>query len=153
MAGTSVTINVDDQQILAALRQLTVIANNLAPVFPEIGEQLKINATERFVQQVDPDDNPWHELSDVTKARKTQNTNKILVESTDLMRLLRYQINGDDLEFGTDRIYGAMMQFGGTKAQYSHLWGDIPARPYLGISNKDKTDVLTILSRHIQAAF
>lgn len=154
MAGSYLPfIEVDDQQILAALRQLTARTSNLAPALTEIGEQLKINATARFVRQVDPDDNPWHELSDVTKARKTQNTDKILVESTDLMRLLRYQINGDALEFGTDRIYGAMMHFGGTKAQYPHLWGDIPARPYLGISNKDKTDVLTILSRHIQAAF
>ncbi|WP_248594777.1 hypothetical protein [Candidatus Accumulibacter contiguus] len=26
--------------------------------------------------------------------------------------------------------YAAMQQFGGTKARFPHLWGDIPARPF-----------------------
>jgi phage virion morphogenesis protein len=160
MAGSYLPfIEVDDREILAALRQLTAITSNLAPAFAEIGEQLKSNATERFVRQVDPDGNPWARLSDVTIERKLQdsqiahNANTKLVAHGYLMNQLAYQINGDNLEFGTNRVYGAMMQFGGTKAQFPHLWGDIPARPFLGISNQDKTDVLNILSRHIQRAF
>jgi phage virion morphogenesis protein len=150
MAG--ITITIDDQQIKAKLQQLQSVVGDLQPAFREIGEQLKTNATERFVQQVDPDGNPWVDTSPATKARKTKNIEKILVESTKLMRLLRYQLNADSLEFGTNRVYGAMMQFGGTKAQYPHLWGDIPARPFLGISSKDRADILDILSHHIQAA-
>jgi len=45
--------------------------------------------------------------------------------------------------------YAAMMQFGGTKSEFPNLWGDIPARPFLGISEDDKTDILTILERHL----
>lgn len=30
--------------------------------------------------------------------------------------------------------YAAIQQFGGTKAQFPHLWGDIPARPFLPIT-------------------
>ena len=32
---------------------------------------------------------------------------------------------------GSNKPYAAMMHFGGTKAEFPHLWGDIPARPYL----------------------
>ena len=151
MSGVSLKIDVDDREILAALRQLQAVCNNLTPTLGAIGEYLGRSHEERFRQQVDPNGNPWVDTSPVTKARKSRNKDKILIESEDLMSTLRYKILDNALEFGTDRIYGAMMQFGGTKAQYPNLWGDIPARPYLGISSTDKTEILDILSRHILA--
>lgn len=29
--------------------------------------------------------------------------------------------------------YAAMQQFGGKKSEFPHLWGDIPARPFLPV--------------------
>jgi phage gpG-like protein len=31
-----------------------------------------------------------------------------------------------------------MQQFGGTKAEFPNLWGDIPPRPFLGLSIEDE---------------
>lgn len=42
-----------------------------------------------------------------------------------------------------------MMQFGGTKAQFPHLWGDIPARPYIGFSEDDKQNTLDLASDYL----
>ena len=147
MAG--VTITVDDHDVLAKLQQLKNHCANLRPVFREIGEYLNLSTHERFNRQVDPDGNRWAETSDVTKARKTRNKDKILIESGDLMSTLRYQVLDDALEFGTDRVYGAMMQFGGKKSQYPNLWGDIPARPFLGLSIDDKAEILEILGDYL----
>ncbi|MFK3602796.1 hypothetical protein [Pseudomonas sp. AP19] len=36
---------------------------------------------------------------------------------------------------GSDKPYAAMMQFGGG-ADFPHLWGDIPARPFLPMDAK-----------------
>jgi phage gpG-like protein len=58
---------------------------------------------------------------------------------------------GRAVEIGTDRVYGAMQQFGGTKAQHPQLWGTIPARPFLGLSDTDRDGVLAILSRYLSA--
>jgi phage gpG-like protein len=46
-----------------------------------------------------------------------------------------------------------MMNFGGTKAQFPHLWGDIPARPFMPISklpNQWEKDIVEIIKRHIE---
>lgn len=48
-----------------------------------------------------------------------------------------YHVDGDTLYVGSPQVYAAMQQFGGTKAQFPNLWGDIPARPFLGISDAD----------------
>lgn len=32
---------------------------------------------------------------------------------------------------GSNKPYAAMMQFGGDKSDFPHLWGDIPGREYL----------------------
>jgi len=53
--------------------------------------------------------------------------------------LIDWQLNGKDaVEIGTNLPYGAMQQFGGTKAEFPHLWGDIPERPFLGLSKDDE---------------
>jgi len=33
--------------------------------------------------------------------------------------------------------YAAMQQFGGKKSEFAHLWADIPARPFIGLSPAD----------------
>jgi len=37
----------------------------------------------------------------------------------------------------------------GTKEEFPNLWGDIPGRPFLGISEQDKSDILAIIQRHL----
>lgn len=59
---------------------------------------------------------------------------------------ITYQLLGNDaVEIGSPMEYAAMMQFGGTVDEFPHLWGDIPERPFLGISEEDKAEILNIL--------
>lgn len=51
------------------------------------------------------------------------------------------------LLIGSDREYAAVQQFGARKRQFGKApWGDIPARPFLGISSKDESTILDIIS-------
>jgi len=79
---------------------------------------------------------------------------RILRDSGLLQDTIRYQLeaSGTAVAVGTNRVYGAMQQFGGTRAQWPHLWGDIPARPFLGLSPADKEEIIAILRRHLAAA-
>ena len=43
-----------------------------------------------------------------------------------------------------------MMNYGGTKAQWPHLWGNIPARKFLGVSREDEVRALDILQSYIR---
>ncbi len=74
---------------------------------------------------------------------------KPLVEHGTLMQQIHAQVNGNVLEVGSSMEYAAMQQFGGTKAEFSHLWGDIPARPFLGISEADAAEILDIVHDHL----
>ncbi|RUR41274.1 hypothetical protein ELY25_02340 [Vreelandella populi] len=46
-------------------------------------------------------------------------------------------------------VYAAMQNYGGTKAEFSHLWGDIPGREFIGLNDDDEDEVLGILADHL----
>jgi phage gpG-like protein len=45
-----------------------------------------------------------------------------------------YNVQGNVLTIGSPMAYAAMQQFGGKKSRFPHLWGDIPARPFLPVT-------------------
>lgn len=66
---------------------------------------------------------------------------------------INFQLDGNSgVRIGSPLPYAAMQQFGGTKAQWPHLWGDIPARPFLGVSAADKTNILDIIGSYLVKA-
>jgi phage gpG-like protein len=85
------------------------------------------------------------------KGRAVLANAKILRDSGILQDTLRYQLTADGrgVAVGTDRVYGAMQQFGGTRAQWPHLWGDIPARPFLGLDAADRAEIVAIFRRQL----
>ncbi len=50
---------------------------------------------------------------------------------------------------GSPMEYAAMQQFSGKKSEFPHLWGDIPARPFLGISKEDRQAILDIVEAYL----
>lgn len=145
MAGARITLDVDDRQVLTRLDELLARLDDPAPLFQDIAETL-LNATRnRFDEQHAPDGTPWAPLSPAYQTRKKKNRDKILVLDGYLKGLLRYQILPDGLELGTDRIYGATHQFGDPAR-------NIPARPFLGLSEDDRSEVLSILSEYLARA-
>ena len=58
---------------------------------------------------------------------------------------MAYNTDSHGLEFGTNRIQGATMQFGDTER-------NIVARPFLGISTDDEQMILDTLNDHFEYA-
>lgn len=147
MAGSALRLDVryDDRQIQRALARLQDAAGDLSPALRDIGEHLMLSHDQRFRDQVDPEGNPWQPLSSRYRARKKKNPNKILIRDVMLSATLNYQVEGQALRFGTPLIYGATHQFGDPER-------GIPARPFLGISDEDKTVILDILQDHLMEA-
>ncbi|NAW33235.1 phage virion morphogenesis protein [Halomonas alimentaria] len=156
MAGARLQIELDARPVLSALAELAHRIDDPQPAFREIGEYLDMAHRDRWDAQRAPDGSPWAPLSDVTKARKKKNADRVLVLDGYLRDTLRYQESATELLFGTDRVYGAVHQFGarqgafGTTARGGPIpWGDIPARPWLGIGSEDEQPILAILERHL----
>jgi phage virion morphogenesis protein len=145
MAGAAIAINVEinDREVVAALRRLLSAGADMEPVFRVIGERLLINTRSRFARQESPEGVAWAPLSPAYRARKKRNQDKILTARGYLHDTLRYQASATGVELGTDRIYGATHQFGRD---------GIPARPFLGLSGGDRQDILSIVSDHLRRA-
>ncbi len=152
-------VTVEIQGLEAVQNQLLRLierGNNLQPLLKNMGEQVLNSTQERFHTSTDPDGNRWVSNSPVSFARllggrHTNKNGKInargvsavmskkpLILSHTLQGSIHYQVNGQSVMVGTNMVYAKMMHFGGTKSAFPHLWGDIPARPFLGISATDK---------------
>ena len=157
---TAFTITVDDEQVMAALRRLRQHTDNIAPALAKIGERLVENTQARFATSTAPDGTPWAANSPVTisrylglstgKQRATKAAGKKpLVAGGSLRDEIHFNVTGNVLEVGATMKYAAMQQSGGTKARFPNLWGDIPARPFLGISDKDRADIDQIVTDYL----
>lgn len=160
MAG--INISIDEQALQSIhnkLNQLGRFSKDPSTALAQIGEYLQRSTRERFKTQTAPDGTPWAPLSENTK--KHRNQNKILTLRGHLQGKLTWQAGSNSVEIGTNSIYAATHQFGMTKGyagtgQYKTKqgsfpipWGNIPARPFLGISDSDETQLLKIIETHI----
>lgn len=154
-----IEIEVDDAQVLYELQRLADSVLDSEPVLMLIGEKLVESTKARFANKTAPDGSQWERNSDTTinlewkrrdgSIRPAKARDDPLVGEGTLGETINYKINGDELLIGSNMEYAAMMQFGGTKAEFPHLLGDIPARPFLGISNDDRDEILVVLSDYL----
>jgi len=119
------------------LNRLQHRITNLRPLLLEIGEDEVLATKLRFSSATDPDGNLWLLNTLATLEHKSGDT-PLTGDSHELFGSINRKLVGNDSVFiGSDRKQAAMMQFGGTKSEFPHLWGDIPARPFLGFSDSD----------------
>ncbi|EPO8089446.1 phage virion morphogenesis protein [Pseudomonas aeruginosa] len=182
MAGA--TLEFDAVAALAVVNEAAAALADPKPMLRDIGEFLLIAHDRRFASQASPDGTPWLALSPRYLKRKRKNPDKILVLDGFLKNTLRYQVGDNELLFGTNRIYGAMMHFGGSidiaaRSQQAYFRQDgksgevgnlfvnkkrsnfsqwvtigaytiqIPARPWLGISDDDNYAIAGIAMRYL----
>lgn len=148
-------IEVQSQALNSALAQLVYRIGHAGAALGPIGQDMAERAKRRFVTATGPDGARWAANAQSTlmnyiksKSGFSRKTGKILSKgralamakrplqgvSGDLARQLFYQVDDDSMTFGSSMIYAAMQQFGGSKSRFGHLWGDIPARPFLPIT-------------------
>jgi len=165
-----ITIAIDDRAVLAALNDLIGKVSDITPALQDIGEHLTETTKRRFDSSTAPDGSAWAPNTQTTilnylggtkgnfkkdgqlskKGAARQGSKKPLIgESRSLMSTISYAVTGNAVEIGSPMIYAAMQQFGGSKSEFPNLWGDIPARPFLGLSEDDARSILEILSDYL----
>lgn len=175
--ATPFTVIVDASQAVDYYDGLLARASNPRPAYIAIGEYLIRAADQNFARQQSPDGQRWAPNSRVTierylagalkggskllnkkgqlnsKGAQFVGSKKILQGHTGMLRhRLFYRLVSGGVEYGSPEIYAAMMQFGGKKSSYPHLLGDIPSRPFLGLSQSDEKTVINIMSAYLRGA-
>lgn len=111
---SGVTLTFDAQDALNRLWDARTEMMRPAPLLRSMGERLLEFHQQRFTEQTSPEGVPWQELSARYRKHKRKNADKVLTRDGYLHNTLRWQVNADELLFGTNRVYGAIHQFGGT---------------------------------------
>lgn len=161
---TTRTITFDDAEALAYLGQLSARLGDLTPVMQDLGEYLISSTKARFASGTAPDGTPWAANSLTTLARygrmykgsaKAVAGKKPLIgESRRLSGEIHAVTTANSVTVGSSLIYAGVQQFGAAKHSLGPKspWGDIPARPYLGLSVADRGNVLDILREYLAEA-
>ncbi len=144
MAGSFLEITANTPEISAALAQLAAVMNDLTPAFRDIGESLLNSTRERFRTSTAPDGSRWLPLKPATlaKHRRVGVGTRPLILYGRLFGTLNYRATKDSVRVGTPLEYGATHQ---------HGRGHIPARPFLGLSADNQTEVVAILNDYLAA--
>ena len=149
---TSINIIVLTQEAEQALSDLARSLTDMKPALKAIGESLVESTKQRFVDSKGPDGVKWKPNKPSTLARK-KSRKPLIGESLMLSEQIHYDVIANDtLIVGSSMEYAAMQQFGGTKAEFPNLWGDIPARPFLGISDADQAMIEETIREHLESA-
>ncbi len=168
-----IEVKVDNAEVLAALERLSKAAANPRPVLVTIAERLVESTKSRFESSTAPDGSRWAANSQATYLaylgsakslhRKDGRVNAkgsakvigkkpLIGESGNLSKLIHSRVTNSGLAVGSTMEYAAMQQFGGRKKQFPNLWGDIPARPFLGVSDEDASEILSVVNDYLRRA-
>lgn len=159
---SSVTVRIDDEtnQFLRRLNDMDV---DKTGVMNAIAEGLRTSTEERFQAQETPEGTKWEE-----SLRASENGGKTLIRTSALRTSIKTEVNSTGLAVGTNLIYAATHQFGDERTirakngkYLKFKIGDrfvskqsvrvnIPARPFLGISEKDNEEIREILENIVR---
>ncbi|MBQ4852699.1 phage virion morphogenesis protein [Pseudoalteromonas sp. MMG012] len=151
MSGVKLNINFDSKQVARELNELVDSVQDRTALHRDIGEYMQLSTAERFAKEQAPDGTPWEPLKESTKKRKTKNRNSILRENDFLRDTLAYDAGSDAMEFGSNRVQAALMQWGGTDDMAPGP-AAVEARPFVGVSNDDEDEIIQLADDFLMSA-
>jgi phage virion morphogenesis protein len=160
----------DLAEIEAALRALAERGADLRVPLEAIGEALAETTKRRFVTSTAPDGARWMPNKNSTlaafgsrfgaKSRGARIAGKkpLIGETKRLSGEINFRVAGNAVEIGATTKYAAVQQFGARRGEFGKNrrgspipWGNIPARPFLGLSKADEEIVLETLREHLDS--
>lgn len=165
-----ITIEINDAEISAALGRVSQILSDATGMMNEIGDYLVEKTENRFKSQTAPDGTAWAPRAPSTLNRYKKAGIKfggILHVSGQLGQSIFHEHNSTSVRIGTPEKYAGIQQLGAAQGAFGafmgkdkngrdhfhHLpWGDIPARPFIGVSDEESEGVLDIVSETLAAS-
>lgn len=156
---TSIRVRTEGQldEIYQKLKQLSEIDPN--DISQTMGEILRTGTLDRFDSGKSPDGNAW------PKSIRASGGGKTLVDSGRLRNSINVRSSASGVEVGTNTVYAAIHQFGGPISAKSASWlvfnvggqtvrkksVNIPARPYLGVSDEDEKEIKSMIDEVMES--
>lgn len=155
MSGTALVLNVRGwepwQHLGARLgRFLDDLASGPAreQLLEVLGAEVESQTRRRLAEEkTGPDGKAWPAWSDAYAATR-HGGHSLLEDEGHLRDSIQFLVHPDEVEIGTNLVYGAIHQWGGAGVGKPGL----PERPYLGVSDENAADLEAVLSRFVSGA-
>jgi phage gpG-like protein len=143
------TLELKDDDLDAALKRLQAGLGDMSEPANEIGFFLARSARDRITKSLGaPDGSAWAAKSPFSRARDR----RPLIDSGEMVKDINHQYGPDFVEVIASGVQVRTMQYGATKGAYGATksgrpipFGDIPARPFMGLSDTDRSGIAEAL--------
>ncbi len=156
----------------AVFAELMRRTTDLTQPMADIGDDMVESTRQNFIEGSSPDGVPWAPKAQATldayAARKeTVSTKPLIGPSRTLSTNILFQASSNSVAWGSNMIQAAVMQFGAEAGEFgatigrdkngrefmvSTPWGNIPARPFIGVGEEDETAIVATLEHWLEGA-
>ena len=142
MSDKPIEIEFDNKDVHEKLLNLAKRTENLRPLMKNIAGIFAYSTEENFKEEGRPD--KWVDLTESTKKQRTKKRKwpgQILQVEGKLAASINTYYDNDSAVIGSNLEYAAIHQLGGQAGKNKSV--EIPARPYLLLTNDDYDEILT----------
>ena len=143
-----ITIKIDSEQLQKELEKLVEKAVDRRSLMKNIAGIMHYAVEENFAQEGRPKWVPLHQKTVKARQRKGYWPGKILQQTGRLVSSISSYSDNDQAVVGTNLVYAAIHQFGGKAGRGKKA--NIPARPYLQLTDKDMEEILNAVKEYLQ---
>ncbi|MEZ5752850.1 MAG: phage virion morphogenesis protein [Paracoccaceae bacterium] len=160
-----ITVEFNDAEVLSALDRVARAVTDMTPVMEDIGEEMVDTTKNRFVTGTSPDGSAWAPKSAATIAAYERRDDPVDMRplwgpTGDLHSNFAWEAGPGEVSWGTNVIYAAVQHFGAAQGAFGRSsrggpipWGAIPARPFMGVSEEDRSGILAALEDWLTQAW
>lgn len=166
----------DSAEAERMFQRLADAALDQRPLMQDLGEFLSETTKRRFDTSTAPDGSRWAPNSRTTYERfldqykgsfsksgrisaggagRASGKKPLVGETRSLATTINYRAGSDFVEIGSPMIYAGVQQFGAKARSFTGgkaPWGDIPARPFLGLSDTDNAGIVEAIRGFLEDA-
>lgn len=187
-AGVRIDVELDDRDLRRRLAAYAARAGDLRPVLDEIGQYLVAATIRRFETETDPEGAPWppsaraegEDRRTLSAAARRAGVSPLrgrtLTDTGRLRASITHVLDRDSVSVGTNVVYAAIHQFGGTtgpriirarnkkslafqaggrtvfRRSVRHPGSRVPRRAFLGVSDRNRARLARAFRRHLEGA-
>ena len=147
MVAQTVSLEIRGSARDAALARVAAVLGDPSAAMDQVGRYLVASTLRRFESERAPDGKPW-----LKSARALAEGGRTLTDTGRLRGSIAHALTdgGRAVEVGSNVLYAAIHQFGGRAGRGRRV--TLPVRPYLGIDERDRANILRIVLRALEGA-
>lgn len=149
MSDKPIEIEFDNREVHEKLLDLAKKTENLRPLMKNIAGIFAYSTEENFKEEGRPE--KWLDLAESTKKQRTKKRKwpgQILQVEGKLAASISTYYDNDSAVIGSNLEYAAIHQLGGQAGRDKSV--EIPARPYLKLTDDDFEEIIKALENHIK---